>query len=105
MALSKSQQLRRKDITREGVAQEALDVLESLAAEGWSSSEAFTSHGYSLSRVCKQALKEENRIREKLLRAKLEDVTSTILSPVDVKMKYSIADFKEPVLEGEKLIR
>ena len=96
MAISREEQARRKDISRENVAQEALDMLETLAAKGWSSSRAFTVHSYSLSHVCKPALEEEKRIIRELGTKVVGDVSSTILNVTDVKTKYSIPDYVVP---------
>lgn len=96
MLISRAEQARRKDIHQTGVAQEALDVLEALAAKGWSSSEAFTTHGYSLSHVCKPALREEERILSELAEKPLAEVESSVLAPADVKTKYNVPDYVGP---------
>lgn len=94
-----AEKARRKDITQEGVAQEALDVLEEIDARDGSSSEVFTVFGYSL-RVLKQAIAERERIQRELAVKPSKDVSSEILSVAEVKAKYEIPEFKaEPIPE------
>lgn len=98
-----AERARRKDPTQPGVAQEALDCLAYLKAEGRSSSEAFTEYGYSLSAVCRPALAEQERICSELRRKPPSAVTSALLDVRAVQAAHSIPDFvprPEPKAEG-----
>jgi hypothetical protein len=86
--LSKEEQKRRKDITKSGVAQEALDKFDELEAKKESSSEVFTKHGYRLSQVLKLAIKERNRIYRELEKKPLKDVKSDILDMSKIKLNF-----------------
>ncbi|KKL05967.1 hypothetical protein LCGC14_2600740 [marine sediment metagenome] len=97
--ISEAEQARRKDISRANVAQEALNMLETLAVKRWSSSRAFTVHGYSLSHVCAPALEEEQRIIRELATKPVKDVESAILKVTDVKTKHNIPDYVAPAPE------
>ena len=95
MTLSAREQARRKDITKENVAIEALAVLEEIEARGGSSSEVFTVHGYSLSHVLIPAMAEEKRIIAELAVKDEKEVTSDMLSVAAVKAKADGAKVPE----------
>jgi hypothetical protein len=99
--LSKAEQAKRKDITQAGVAQAALDKLEELEAEGLSSSEVFTEHGYGITGVVIPAQAEVERIKAELKSKPSKDVASTILDVVAVKTKHGIAEYVPPEPEPE----
>lgn len=104
--LDPAEQARRKDITQADVAQEALDKMEELEAEGRSPSEAFTEHGYSLSHVLKPAIAERQRIARELRVKPSAEVASDILDVATVQTKYAIAEYvaPEPVVVEEPVI-
>lgn len=91
-----AEKARRKDITQEGVAQEALDVLDEINARSGSSSEVFTVFGYSL-RVLKQAIAERERIQRELAVKPSKDVKSSILDVSQVMAMHGIKEWVKPV--------
>ena len=93
--LNKDEQARRKDITQEGVAQEALDTLETINTVSGSSSDVFIEHGYSLSHVLKPAIVERVRVVSELKQKPSKDVESNILDVAAVKVQFSIPEFDE----------
>lgn len=92
-----AEKARRKDPSRPGVAQEAIDCVAELMADDRSPSEAWTIYGYSLTHALKPAVEEEKRIVAELLIKPSKDVVENPAVPlkvVDVQAKYSIPEFK-----------
>ena len=101
---------RRKDPSQDGVAQEALDCLEELKAQGRSTEELWTVYGYSPVNVVKEAQKEEQRIIRELHEKPSKDVEQNPkvkLVVADVKTKHNIPEKvvepAEPVAFGPEM--
>jgi len=96
-----TEEARRLDLNASGVAQEALDCVGELEAEGRSPSEVFLIYGYD-PRIVKKAKVEENRIAQELKKKPSKDVPDTFLKVSDVKAKKGIAEFVPEPEEEEK---
>ena len=95
----KKEESRRKDKDSAGVASEAVEFYHELMEQGRSPSEVFTDPergGYSLSRVLKPALADEQRILADLAQKPSADVEDGLLKVVDIQTRHEVPEWTPP---------